>query len=145
MFYGDNSEESLFLLRKMIGSDTEVERRKALLELAVYVKKDIKRTMEVMNGHPVTIRLLDPPLHEFVPHDKIKIAELSHELGIKVATLRKRVIALHENNPMLGHRGVCLLYTSDAADERSSVDLGGRRIIKKNNNKNKNNSTILLT
>lgn len=61
-----------------------------------------------MNGHPVTIRLLDPPLHEFVPHDKIKIAELSHELGIKVATLRKRVIALHENNPMLGHRGVRL-------------------------------------
>jgi len=64
--------------------------------------------MEVMDGHPVTIRLLDPPLHEFVPHDKNKIAELSRELGIKVATLRKRVIALHENNPMLGHRGVRL-------------------------------------
>ena len=108
MFYGDNSEEPLFLLRKMIVSDTEEERRKALSELAVYVKIDIKRTMDVMNGHPVTIRLLDPPLHEFVPHDKNKIAELSHELGIKVATLKKRVIALHENNPMLGHRGVRL-------------------------------------
>lgn len=108
MFYGENSEEPLFLLRKMIVSDTEEERRKALSELAVYVKKDIKRTMEVMNGHPVTIRLLDPPLHEFVPHDKNKITELSHELGIKVSTLKKRVLALHENNPMLGHRGVRL-------------------------------------
>ncbi len=108
MFYGENSEEPLFLLRKMIVSDTEEERRKALNELSVYVKKDIKRTMDVMDGHPVTIRLLDPPLHEFVPHDKNKMAELSHELGIKISTLKKRVLALHENNPMLGHRGVRL-------------------------------------
>ena len=108
MFYGENSEEPLFLLRKMIISDTVEERRKALNELSVYVKKDIKETMDVMDGYPVTIRLLDPPLHEFVPHDKNKIAELSHELGIKVSTLRKRVLALHENNPMLGHRGVRL-------------------------------------
>ena len=108
MFYGENSEEPLFLLRKMIVSDTEEERRSALAELSVHVKKDIKRTMEVMDGYPVTIRLLDPPLHEFVPHDKNKMTELSHELGIKVSTLRKRVLALHENNPMLGHRGVRL-------------------------------------
>ncbi len=108
MFYGENSEEPLFLLRKMIVSDTEEERRKALVELSVYVKKDIKRTMDVMDGYPVTIRLLDPPLHEFVPHDKNKLTELSHELGIKVSTLKKRVLALHENNPMLGHRGVRL-------------------------------------
>ena len=67
MFYGENSEEHLFLLRKMIVSDTEEERCKALNELAVYVKKDIKSTMEVMDGYSVTIRLLDPPLHEFVP------------------------------------------------------------------------------
>jgi pyruvate,orthophosphate dikinase len=108
MFYGENSEEPLFLLRKMIVSDTEEERRKALSELFTYVKSDIKKTMDVMDGHPVTIRLLDPPLHEFVPHDKNKMTELSHELGIKVSTLRKRVLALHENNPMLGHRGVRL-------------------------------------
>lgn len=108
MFYGENSEEPLFLLRKMIVSDTEEERRKALNELYTYVKSDIKKTMDVMDGHPVTIRLLDPPLHEFVPHDKNKMTELSHELGIKVSTLRKRVLALHENNPMLGHRGVRL-------------------------------------
>lgn len=108
MFYGENSEEPLFLLRKMIVSDTEEERRKALNELFTYVKSDIKKTMDVMDGHPVTIRLLDPPLHEFVPHDKNKMTELSHELGIKVSTLKKRVLALHENNPMLGHRGVRL-------------------------------------
>ncbi len=108
MFYGENSEEPLFLLRKMIVSDTEEERRNALSELFSYVKNDIYKTMNVMHGHPVTIRLLDPPLHEFVPHDKQKLAELSHELGIKVSTLKKRVLALHENNPMLGHRGVRL-------------------------------------
>ncbi len=108
MFYGENSEKPLFLLRKMIVSDTESERRVALDELFEFVKKDIKDTMRVMNGHPVTIRLLDPPLHEFVPHDKAKISELSHELGIRISTLKKRVLALHENNPMLGHRGVRL-------------------------------------
>jgi pyruvate,orthophosphate dikinase len=108
MFYGENSEEPLFILRKMIVSETEEERRKALDELSKYVKKDVKRTLEVMHGYPVTIRLLDPPLHEFVPHDKVKMAELSKELGIKLTTLKKRITALHENNPMLGHRGVRL-------------------------------------
>ena len=108
MFYGEKSDEPLFLLRKMIVSSNEEERKLALKELFVYVKKDIRRTLEVMDGHPVTIRLLDPPLHEFVPHDKNKLAALSKELGIKVSTLRKRVLALHENNPMLGHRGVRL-------------------------------------
>ena len=108
MFYGEGSEQPLFLLRKMIMSKTEPERRKALNDLFVFVKKDIKDTMEVMNGHPVTIRLLDPPLHEFVPHDVAKLHELSKELGISMSLLRRRVLALHENNPMLGHRGVRL-------------------------------------
>ena len=61
-----------------------------------------------MNGFPVTIRLLDPPLHEFVPHDSEKLHELSKALGISMSVLRRRVLALHENNPMLGHRGVRL-------------------------------------
>ncbi len=108
MFYGEGSEQPLFLLRKMIMSKTESERRRALDELFVFVKKDIKDTMEVMKGHPVTIRLLDPPLHEFVPHDAAKLNELSKELGISMSMLRRRVLALHENNPMLGHRGVRL-------------------------------------
>lgn len=108
MFYGEGSEQPLFLLRRMIMSKTEAERRSALNDLYVYVKKDIKDTMLVMNGHPVTIRLLDPPLHEFVPHDVAKLHELSRELGISMSMLRRRVLALHENNPMLGHRGVRL-------------------------------------
>jgi pyruvate, orthophosphate dikinase len=108
MFYGEGSEEPLFLLRKMIVSKTEKERREALNALFVFVKKDIKDTLAVMNGHPVTIRLLDPPLHEFVPHDAEKLQELSKELGIRMSVLKRRVLALHENNPMLGHRGVRL-------------------------------------
>lgn len=108
MFYGEGSDKPLFLLRKMIVSRTEDERRKALNELFVFVKSDIKKTLEVMKGHPVTIRLLDPPLHEFVPHDKEKLFVLSKELGIRMSVLRRRVLALHENNPMLGHRGVRL-------------------------------------
>ena len=108
MFYGEGSEQPLFLLRKMIMSKTEAERRKALNDLYVFVKKDIKDTMITMKGYPVTIRLLDPPLHEFVPHDVEKLKELSKELGISLSLLRRRVLALHENNPMLGHRGVRL-------------------------------------
>ncbi len=108
MFYGENSEEPLFLLRKMIVSKNEAERRQALDDLFVYVKKDIKETLSIMDGYPVTIRLLDPPLHEFVPHDKAKLQLLSKELGISLNVLKKRVLALHENNPMLGHRGVRL-------------------------------------
>lgn len=108
MFYGEGSEEPLFLLRKMILSENAKERQSALDELFAYVKKDVKATLRVMDGYPATIRLLDPPLHEFVPHDKEKIRELSKEFGISSRVLQKRVVALHENNPMLGHRGVRL-------------------------------------
>ena len=108
MFYGTGSEQPLFLLRKMIVSKTEKERREALNELFKYVKKDIKDTLSIMKGLPVTIRLLDPPLHEFVPHDAAKLQELSKELGISMSVLKRRVLSLHENNPMLGHRGVRL-------------------------------------
>ncbi len=108
MFYGEGSDEPLFQLRKMIVSKTEKERRDALNGLFKYVKKDVKDTLTVMNGHPVTIRLLDPPLHEFVPHDKEKLKQLAKELGISMGMLNRRVLALHENNPMLGHRGVRL-------------------------------------
>jgi len=108
MFYGEGSEQPLFLLRKMIVSKTEEERRTALNELYKYVKNDVKNTLKLMKGHPVTIRLLDPPLHEFVPHDSEKLHMLSKELGISMGLLKRRVLALHENNPMLGHRGVRL-------------------------------------
>jgi pyruvate,orthophosphate dikinase len=108
MFYGEGSEAPLFQLRKMIMSKTERERRAALNVLFKYVKKDVKNVLNLMDGYAVTIRLLDPPLHEFVPHDKEKLMELSKELGISSGILKRRVLALHENNPMLGHRGVRL-------------------------------------
>ena len=111
MFYGKNSEAPLFCLRKMIVSSNVQERRSALDELFPYVKKDIKATMEVMNGLPVTIRLLDPPLHEFVPHEAEKRVELAASLGISVDDLAKRADSLNESNPMMGHRGVRLGVT----------------------------------
>ncbi len=111
MFYGKGSEEPLFLLRKMIMSSTEAERRAALDELFPYVKKDIKATLEVMDGLPVTIRLLDPPLHEFVPKRADEREKLAAALGITVEQLARRADDLHESNPMMGHRGVRLGVT----------------------------------
>lgn len=111
MFYGEGSEKPLFLLRKMIMSKALAERKAALDELFPFVKKDIKATMEALNGLPITIRLLDPPLHEFVPHSADKLEALSHELKVDMEELNKRAEALRENNPMLGHRGVRLGVT----------------------------------
>jgi len=111
MFYGKGSEEPLFRLRKMIVAKTEEERKTALAELMPYVKKDIKATLEVMNGLPVTIRLLDPPLHEFVPKREDEQAKLAKSLGISMEEFKKRAEALHETNPMMGHRGVRLGIT----------------------------------
>jgi len=111
MFYGEGSDKPLFLLRKMIMSKTIEERQKALDELSVFVKNDIKATLEVMKGMPVTIRLIDPPLHEFVPHSEDKLEALSRELGVDMKELHKRADSLRENNPMLGHRGVRLGVT----------------------------------
>ncbi|MGM0417880.1 MAG: pyruvate, phosphate dikinase [Thermodesulfobacteriota bacterium] len=111
MFYGEDAEQPLFLLRKMILSSTEDERRMALDELAPYVKRDIKATMEVMNGLPVTIRLLDPPLHEFIPHGKEKQEEVAKALGIDVSEVIRRGEGLQESNPMMGHRGFRLGVT----------------------------------
>ncbi len=111
MFYGRNSEKPLFLLRRMIVSASEAERRAALDELYPYVKKDIKDTLAVMDGLPVTFRLLDPPLHEFVPKEAAERAKLAQALGITAADLDQRAEALHESNPMMGHRGVRLGVT----------------------------------
>ena len=117
MFYGVGSEQPLFLLRKMILSDGVEERRKALDELAVYVKKDIKATLLAMDTLPVTFRLLDPPLHEFVPQSPEKQAELALALGITAEAVAKRGEALHESNPMMGHRGVRLGVTYPEVSE----------------------------
>ena len=111
MFYGKDSDEPLFILRKMIMSKSEEERKKAVDELFPYVKRDIKGTMEVMDGLPVVVRLLDPPLHEFVPEGQEKRQALANSLGIDMEELSKRADALHESNPMMGHRGVRLGVT----------------------------------
>jgi pyruvate,orthophosphate dikinase len=111
MFYGKGSEQPLFLLRKMILSANVDERRNALNELFAFVKKDMKATMAAMDGLPVTFRLLDPPLHEFVPQGAEKQAELAKALGIKPEDVAKRGEGLHESNPMMGHRGVRLGIT----------------------------------
>ena len=113
MFYGKNSEAPLAILRKMILSGSTEERKKWLNELQVYIKQSVKGTMKVMNGKPVTFRLIDPPLHEFVPHTEDKVAQLAEELGIKVSELKERIEGLKEVNPMMGLRGVRLgiIYT----------------------------------
>lgn len=111
MFYGKNSEAPLSKLRKMILASTTVEREYALKELEPYVKEAVKATMEVMDGRPVTFRLLDPPLHEFVPQTKEKQEELAESLGVTTEDIMKRGELLHEVNPMMGHRGVRLGVT----------------------------------
>ncbi|MFH0771639.1 MAG: pyruvate, phosphate dikinase [Candidatus Omnitrophota bacterium] len=111
MFYGKGSDEPLFVLRKMIVSKTREERIKAAEELFPYVKKDIKGTLEAMDGFPVVIRLLDPPLHEFVPREQDKLEQLARDLGISIEELSRRAENLHESNPMMGHRGVRLGVT----------------------------------
>ncbi|OIO37005.1 MAG: pyruvate, phosphate dikinase [Candidatus Omnitrophica bacterium CG1_02_44_16] len=117
MFYGKGSEEPLFKLRKMIMSNSTEERRKALEELFPYMKSDIKNTLEAMDGLPVTIRLLDPPLHEFVPHQENARASLAQSLNISAEELEKRANSLAENNPMMGHRGVRLGVTYPEVSE----------------------------
>jgi len=111
MFYGKGSDEPLFLLRKMILSKTIEERQASLKKLFRFVKSDIKATLAAMDGLPVTIRLLDPPLHEFVPQNAVKQQELAASLGITAKEVKARGKALHESNPMMGHRGVRLGIT----------------------------------
>jgi len=108
MFYGEGSDRPLFLLRRMIVSKTEAERRKALEEMFPFMKDDVKKTMDVMDGLPVTFRFLDPPLHEFVPTRADERQRLASDLGISLDEFNKRADGLHESNPMMGHRGVRL-------------------------------------
>ena len=95
----------------MILDKDTAERVRALKELFPYVKKNVKATLIAMEGAPVTFRLLDPPLHEFVPGEPAKRKELAESLGIKLSEINKRIDALHESNPMMGHRGVRLGVT----------------------------------
>ena len=108
MFYGENSEKPLEKLRNMILSDTREERIAALDELEPYIKEAAKGTLKVMDGKPLTFRLMDPPLHEFAPQGEAKMKEAAQRLGISYEAVKKRVESLHEVNPMMGLRGVRL-------------------------------------
>jgi len=108
MFYGKNSEAPLTKLRNMILANNTEERITALNELEPFIRQAAKGTLKVMNGKPLTFRLMDPPLHEFVPQTEDKQRELAKEKGMTYEDIKCRIEALHEVNPMMGLRGVRL-------------------------------------
>ncbi len=108
MFYGKNSEKPLEKLRNMILSDSTAERIAALDELEPDIREYAKATLKVLDGKPLTFRLMDPPLHEFAPQGEEKMKEVAKRLNISYEEVKKRVDALHEVNPMMGLRGVRL-------------------------------------
>jgi len=110
MFF--DTEERRLAIQEMIIADTTEHRKKALDKLLPFQKKDFYEILKVMKGKPVTIRLIDPPLHEFVPHDEENQKELAKILGVPFEKVRHRVEQLKEANPMLGHRGcrLCITY-----------------------------------
>ena len=108
MFFDD---KKIIAMREMILSETSEGREKALNKLLPYQKADFKGILKAMDGLPVNIRLLDPPLHEFVPHDLAGQEVMAKEMGVSLAKIKQRVASLAENNPMLGHRGCRLGIT----------------------------------
>ncbi len=106
-FEGDR----IMSMREMILADDEAGRRKALAKLLPMQKGDFLGIFEAMQGLPVTIRLLDPPLHEFLPHEEKEIAEMAKIMNVPVEKIKSKIVALHEFNPMLGHRGCRLGIT----------------------------------
>ncbi|MBC7370315.1 MAG: pyruvate, phosphate dikinase [Bdellovibrionaceae bacterium] len=108
MFFGADRIDAV---REMILADNKQEREKALVKLLPMQRTDFFELFKIMDGHPVTIRLLDPPLHEFVPHTDKEMIDLAKRIGFDVDKVRNKVNALHEFNPMLGHRGCRLAIT----------------------------------
>ncbi len=108
MFFG---KERIHSVRKMILAGDKLQRQIALDELLPYQREDFKGILSAMSGFPVTIRLLDPPLHEFLPQHEDEISDLAKSLNISVSEVERRVRSLSEVNPMLGHRGVRLAVT----------------------------------
>jgi pyruvate,orthophosphate dikinase len=98
-------------MREMIIAETKPQREKALKKLLPHQRRDFVQLLTAMKGLPVTIRLLDPPLHEFVPHEASAQRDLAKRMGVPVRHIQQRVNALHEANPMLGHRGCRLSIT----------------------------------
>ena len=104
-------EKRIFSMRKMILSDTVEEREKALAELIPYQKGDFKAMYKVLEGKPMTVRYLDPPLHEFLPKEEKEIEDLAKDMKVSVEQLKQKCADLHEFNPMMGHRGCRLAVT----------------------------------
>ena len=104
-------EVRIHSMRKMILSDTVEEREKALAELIPYQKGDFKAMYKVLKGLPMTVRYLDPPLHEFLPTEEKEIIDLAKDMGVTVEQLKQKCVDLHEFNPMMGHRGCRLDVT----------------------------------
>ena len=98
-------------IRRMILSDTVEEREAALNELIPFQKGDFKAMYKALEGRPMTVRYLDPPLHEFVPHTEEEMAELAKDMGLTLEVVKQRCDDLHEFNPMMGHRGCRLAVT----------------------------------
>jgi pyruvate,orthophosphate dikinase len=109
--FPEKSHERQRAIQEMILADNKEARVKALDRLLPFQRRDFIGIFKAMDGFPVTIRLIDPPLHEFVPHERKKQEELAEELGISVDVVARRVEQLHEANPMLGHRGCRLSIT----------------------------------
>ncbi len=103
--------ERISAMRRMILAETRSEREKALKKLLPYQRRDFVGIFTAMKGYPVTVRLLDPPLHEFLPHETPLQKALATEMGVTLKTIQQRVAVLHEMNPMLGHRGCRLAVT----------------------------------
>ncbi|MDC0521869.1 pyruvate, phosphate dikinase [Candidatus Pelagibacter sp.] len=98
-------EERILSVREMILSKTKEDRARALTKLLPHQKKDFVEIFKIMGGLPVTVRLLDPPLHEFLPHAEKEILEVANVVGVDLKEIKSRISELHEQNPMLGHRG----------------------------------------
>ena len=108
MFFGEGRIDAF---REMICSETAEEREKALAKVLPYQQDDFKGLFEALEGNPVTIRFLDPPLHEFVPTDEADIKKLADAQGKTVDQIKTIIASLHEFNPMMGHRGCRLTVT----------------------------------
>jgi pyruvate,orthophosphate dikinase len=109
MFF--DSEERILAIREMIVAENVDTRKKALNKLLPFQTEDFRGIFKAMDGYPVTVRLIDPPLHEFVPHDDAGQKALAKAVGLPFETVKHRVEQLHESNPMLGHRGCRLTIT----------------------------------
>jgi pyruvate,orthophosphate dikinase len=128
-------EERIPAMREMILASDVIARERALGKLLPFQTKDFVELFRVMHGMPVNIRLLDPPLHEFLPQDQVQIEHLADAMGVSPADITRKVTELHEFNPMLGHRGVrlCITYPEICAMQarailRAAVQVAGEGI-----------------